>query len=478
MKIYTKRLSRFWLIFPLLLLYLLDLGGAGFLAPDEPRYASIGREMVRSHDFVTPVLDGKPWFEKPPLLYWMIAAGRALHLSDEWAARLPVALLSVAFLIFFYQVILGEFSPRIALTASILLATAAGWLAFSFVAVTDLPMAALFNAALLLALFGEMLEARRAHGFIAGILLGLAILAKAFVPLVLFVPAFLIARGKRLAILGGAIAAAAPWHLLCWLRNGSSFWSDYFWKQQVLRFSSPELQHVQPFWYYLPVLLAGLFPWTPLVVLLLRRKVWDDVRVRFFAVWLIYALIFFSAAKNKLPGYVLPLLPALCVVLAVAVEKAPAAAKWCLAASMLLLMLLPMIARALPMALLSGFKHARIAPAPALPFLAAAAVVFWLCWSEKPNLAMLAAGISVFFGVVYLKAATLPALDRDVSVRAFWREHSDAIGQSCVGGDVRREWIYGLDYYAGRPLPACDGAKNISSIEVRDGRLAIVPLPH
>lgn len=73
MKTYTEGLSRFWLIFPLLLLYLLGLGGAGFLAPDEPRYASIGRAMAQSHDFVTPVLDGKPWFEKPPLLYWMIA---------------------------------------------------------------------------------------------------------------------------------------------------------------------------------------------------------------------------------------------------------------------------------------------------------------------------------------------------------------------------------------------------------------------
>src|SRR5271154_6774866 len=72
---YTGDLSRSWLIVPLLILFLFDLGAVGFLGPDEPRYASIGREMARSHDLITPRLDGKPWFEKPPLLYWMTAAG-------------------------------------------------------------------------------------------------------------------------------------------------------------------------------------------------------------------------------------------------------------------------------------------------------------------------------------------------------------------------------------------------------------------
>ena len=70
-------------IVPLLVMYLLDLGGVGFLGPDEPRYASIGREMARSGDWITPRLDGEPWFEKPPLLYWMIAAGRRIPLPDE-----------------------------------------------------------------------------------------------------------------------------------------------------------------------------------------------------------------------------------------------------------------------------------------------------------------------------------------------------------------------------------------------------------
>jgi 4-amino-4-deoxy-L-arabinose transferase-like glycosyltransferase len=453
--IILKELPRFWLFFPLLALYLPGLGSAGFLAPDEPRYASIGRQMARTHDFITPVLDGTPWFEKPPLLYWMIALGRMTRLPDEWAARLPVALLSIAFIVFFFHLIAREFSPRMAIAASTILATSAGWLAYSYIAVTDLPMAVFFTAAMLLALFGEVLPGRRTHGFIAGVLLGLAILAKAFVPVVLFVPAFLIARGKRLAILAGCVAAAAPWHLLCWAKNGNAFWRDYFWKQQVLRFFSPELQHVQPFWFYVPILLGGLFPWTPLAGLLARKKLWDDVGLRFFAVWLLFAFAFFSIAKNKLPGYALPLLPPLAILLAAGIEKAGAAAKWWLASTMLLLLLLPMISAALPGALLSGFRRARFAAFPALPFLIAAAAVWWLFWMEKPNLSMIAAGIAVLFGVMYLKGTTLPALDRQVSIRAFWREHRAEIDNACVEPDVRREWVYGLNYYAGRPLPIC-----------------------
>ncbi len=108
---------------PIAVLYLSSLGGAGFLGPDEPRYASIGREMARTGDFITPRLDGEPWFEKPPLLYWMTALGHLARLPDEWAARLPVALVSLAFLLFFYSTLQREFSPAVAMSATAILAT-------------------------------------------------------------------------------------------------------------------------------------------------------------------------------------------------------------------------------------------------------------------------------------------------------------------------------------------------------------------
>src|SRR6516162_506563 len=77
-------------------LYLYGLSATGLLGPDEPRYAAVGREMARSGDWVTPRLWGDPWFEKPPLLYWMAAAGFLLGLGPEMAPRLPVAALALA----------------------------------------------------------------------------------------------------------------------------------------------------------------------------------------------------------------------------------------------------------------------------------------------------------------------------------------------------------------------------------------------
>lgn len=465
-------MSRSWLIVPLLILYLLNLGGVGFLGPDEPRYASIGRAMAVSHDFITPRLDGLPWFEKPPLVYWMTAAGRFVGLRDEWAARFPLALLSVVFIVFFFNMLEREFSLRVAVYATTILATSAGWLAYSFVSVTDLPMSGLLAAAMMIAMF----DTRREVGYAAGALLGLSILAKGFVPLVLFAPLFLIARGKRLTMLAGCALVAAPWYLLCLQNNGSVFWKEFFWRQHFERFFTSSLQHVQPFWFYIPVLLAGLFPWIPLAGVLFRGKTYEDARVRFLSVWLVYALLFFSIARNKLPGYALPLLPALAIVLACGLVKTGSLEKWWLAASALMLVALPVIAAGLPEALLDGIRHVPFVFTPGLPFLLVAPAVFYLAQREKPIVAMVVAGLGVLVGVAYLKHATFPVLDQRVSVREFWRANREQINHACVAENVRREWQYGLNYYAGHPLATC-GPGDLPKITVDRGLLALQRRP-
>ena len=475
-------MSKYWLLVPLLVVYLSSLGRVGFLGPDEPRYASIGREMAHSGDWVTPRLDGSPWFEKPPLLYWMTGAGHKLHLSDEWAARLPLALVSLAFLWFFHRTLAREFSPRVALAATGILATSAGWVAYSFASVTDLPMSAALGAAMLIGVFGPSAIPSRARqttvlGIWAGVFLGLAVLAKGFVPLVLIAPVLLVARRMRLAMLGAAALVAAPWYILCELRNGPVFWNEFFWKHHVDRFLHPTLDHPQPFWYYVPVLLAGLFPWTPLAGLLFRPKTYRDERIRFLVFWLVFGLVFFSAAQNKLPGYVLPLLPVLAIVLAVALDKTPAAGWW-IGACVVLLIAAPAIASYLPDALLSGvtsahFSFARLARG--WPFALAAAGVFWLAWLGKREQAMLAATLAALAAIGYFKIAVLPVLDQRYSVRGFWRAHAQQLEavDICVK-DVRRDWVYGLNYYAGRPLPECPGSPQVQVV-VRDGQLQLGP---
>lgn len=455
-------MSRSWLIAPLLLLYVLYLGGVGFLGPDEPRYASIGRDMAATGDWITPRLNGEPWFEKPPLTYWLTALGHRAHLPAEWAARLPEALVSVAFLIFFYVTLAREFTPRLALAATSILATSAGWMAYSFAALTDLPMSAALGAAILIAIFDD----RRA--LLAGAFLGLAVLGKGFVPVVLFAPVLLITR-KRFHILAAAMIIAAPWFVLCWLRNGPAFWNDFFWKQHVARFLTPTLEHVQPLWYYIPVLLAGLFPWTPLAALLTNRQLYTDRRLVLLAAWLLYGLLFFSIARNKLPGYLLPLLPGFAVLLAAAWESTRLKTVW-LAASALLLIALPTVTAILPDSLLSGLSRTHIVFAPAgLLFLAPAAAVLLL--AKKPESALLTVALAAALGVVYLKQTTFPALDNTVSVRTFWRSHQDVIRTACID-NVNRAWQYGLNYYAAQELPPCTAAAS-AHITTQSRRLVV-----
>jgi 4-amino-4-deoxy-L-arabinose transferase-like glycosyltransferase len=475
-------LSKYWLLLPLVLVYLSGLGRVGFLGPDEPRYASIGREMAHSGDWVTPRLDGSAWFEKPPLLYWTTGLGHRLHLSDEWAARLPVALISLAFLWFFHRTLAREFSPRVALAATAILATSAGWVAYSFVSVTDLPMSAALGAATLIGVFGPSAIPGRARqpgvlGVWAGLFLGLAILAKGFVPLVLIAPVLLVARRMRLAMLVTGAVVAAPWYILCELRNGPVFWNEFFWKHHVDRFLHPTLDHPQPWWFYLPVLLAGLFPWIPLAGLLLRPRTYREDRIRFLVLWLLVGLVFFSAAQNKLPGYVLPLMPVLAIIVAVALDKTPAAGWW-IGACAVLLIAAPAIAALVPDALASGvtsthFPFARIAYG--WPFALAAAAVFWLAWlaknePRKREQAMLAAALATLAAIGYFKYTLLPVLDQQYSARGFAQASSGRIEQACLK-EVRRDWAYGLNYYAGHSLPPC-GESGLQ-IAVREGQLTL-----
>ncbi|MEO8098378.1 MAG: glycosyltransferase family 39 protein [Acidobacteriota bacterium] len=463
-------MQKYCLIAALALLYLTSLGGVGFIGPDEPRYASIGRAMAQTGDWITPKLDGQAWFEKPPLLYWTTGAANRLGFSDEWAARLPVALMGLAFLIFFYGTLEREFSARVALTGTAILGTSAGWVALSFAAVTDLPMAAAFNAAMLVALFGpQALGARgtggregryKAQGYVAGFFLGLAVLAKGFPPLVLIAPVFLVARGKRLRMMAACVATAGPWYLLCYGQNGAAFWNEFFWKHHVARFLSPELEHVQPWWYYFPILLAGLFPWTPLVALIARRRSLEDERVRFLLVFLGIGVLFFSSSTNKLPAYILPLLPAMAIVMAVAVDKLRAPGLW-LAACAVLLAAIPTVAGILPDALASGISRVDVRWSMGWLFLLPALAVWWLArddpdqqWSDRRKWAALVVALAAVLAVQYLKSEAFPAMDQKASVRAFWRANRNELAAACLD-NVKRTWVYQLNYYEARAARDC-----------------------
>ena len=121
-----------WFAVPLAaIVYFYGLSTAGLLGPDEPRYAAVAREMAHSGDWVTPRLWWEPWFEKPPLLYWMTGAALQLGLGPDLAPRLPVAALSLAFLGFYWWILRREFGTQPAWYAVLILGTSAGWVGYS-----------------------------------------------------------------------------------------------------------------------------------------------------------------------------------------------------------------------------------------------------------------------------------------------------------------------------------------------------------
>ncbi|WP_321478003.1 glycosyltransferase family 39 protein [uncultured Paludibaculum sp.] len=453
--------------------YGVALGQVGLLSADEPRYASIGREMARSGDWITPRLWGDPWFEKPPLLYWLVAAGQRAGLGDDLSPRLPVTLLSLAYLLLQFLVLRRLEGERIAWIALLLLATTAGWAAESQIGVTDLPLAATFNASLLLGLLWLETGSKRA-ALAAGACFGLSLLAKGLVAGVLILPFFVFAWKRWKELLAPAAAAllvAAPWYGAMFVVHGRPFWDEFFVKHHFSRFADGALLHTQPFWFYVPVLVASLFPW-PTVLTLIGPACWSERRRRLLASVFCFGFVFFSASANKLPGYILPLLPSLCIVLAAGIETAGRALRQ-LALAALLLGLCPIIATVLPDALLHGLRRANLGEvhweyfAMALPF------VLGVWWFERTNnrvaaVAVVALGSAA--GLLFVKLSAAPVLDHIVSARGLWRRVEPRADQTCVES-LHRNWLYGLNYYSVQPLPGCAGSSRAVSITQKPGAM-------
>jgi 4-amino-4-deoxy-L-arabinose transferase-like glycosyltransferase len=430
----------------LFFLYFFWLTRTGLIGPDEPRYAAIGRAMAATGDWITPRLWGQAWFEKPALLYWMTATGFKLGLGPELAPRLPVALASVAFLIYFFILLRREFGDRAAWYSATILATSAGWLAYSHIAITDLPMSAAFAAAMLAVVFSEP-RASAIRLLAAGALLGLAVLAKGLVPLALFIPVlwFLRHRIRDLTLVFlAAIVIAAPWYVLVTWRNGAPFLEDFFWKHHFGRFVSSALEHGQPFWFYVPILLAGLFPWTPLLALLFSARLFQDRRTQFLLAWFAWGFVFFSISRNKLPGYLLPLLPAIAVLIGIALDGSRHARYW-LAACGALFCVAPPLVQALPQALVNGLSHTpfHLNPAGILAGLALAAI----CAFVRLERGIMAVALFTTFTVAWVVWRVYPELDRQLSGRA-------AVSMTCLPPTNRSQRL-SIDYYVGRNLPDC-----------------------
>lgn len=329
------------LIFFVLVAYLTlfhALGDLPYLGSDEPRYARIGEEMAASGDLVTPTLEGRPWMEKPPLLFWLESLSFRILSPSELSARLPVALiglLGAIGLALFARFLEGE---RACLITFLALLTNFLYVAFCRAASTDLLFSTMLSAAFMCGFLASWTPAR-IWPAACGLLLGLAVLAKGPVALVLFAGVFLVYFGiSRRKLWSGIqfllvtitfLLTAVPWFLLVWIENGHNFVMTFWVNHHLARFVTDLHHHRQPIWFYVPILLAGLFPWSCFLGSAVAR-LWGARRelrrprnhgLLFLWVWAGVPLIFFTLSSSKLPGYILPVVPPLVLLAGLEWEK-------------------------------------------------------------------------------------------------------------------------------------------------------------
>jgi 4-amino-4-deoxy-L-arabinose transferase-like glycosyltransferase len=310
-----------------LALLLLRLGSVPLLGPDEPRYARVAVEMQRASEWVTPTLQGEPWLEKPPLYYWLAGAAFGVLGETEAAARAPsvLALLALAGASALFGARL--YGSAAGLHAGFVAGTSLLPFAYGRAASMDMLLAASVTLAIGLAGLRLVGIAGRTAWAGAAAAAGLATLAKG--PLGLLLPGLVVVayvlatrewRWLRDAITLTAVAAFAvvafPWYAAILHDQGQRFVDVFLLNHNLQRFTSTIHNHPGPPWYYLPVLFLGLVPWSGLLVPgLLRAAPRASRRDLFVLLWLLVPLAFFSLAASKLPGYILPCVAPLAILM-------------------------------------------------------------------------------------------------------------------------------------------------------------------
>lgn len=320
-------------------LFFYGLGGFGLIGADEPRYAQVAREMLDRHDWITPVLGGRAWLEKPPLYYWQAMLAYSIFGVTDVAARIPSAidatLLIVAVYLFFRR-----FRRGVEVDAALITASCAGVIGYSRAASMDMPLTAVFGIGMLC--WWAWRESGR-QSYLAGfyLFMALGMLAKGPVaPLlaaIIIIVFALAAKETRIIVrmlwLPGILlfcAVSLPWYVAVQIRN-AQFFREFILQHNLARFSTNLYHHPEPFWYYIPVTILALVPWIVFIIAATVESVrawWSErnlgrpepdleLQFRIFACcWLVVPVLFFSISQSKLPGYILPAIPAGAILLA------------------------------------------------------------------------------------------------------------------------------------------------------------------
>jgi len=326
------RPRRWWLALVVVLALwfgFLELRGLYF--PDEGRYAEIPREMLASGDWITPRLNGFPYFEKPPLQYWATAAVFKVFGEDEWTARLAPAIAGFLAVLAVMVTARRLYSRRAAWMAGTMLASSCGYFLANQFVTLDVTLTALLTGALCAFLLAQRDDAAprptRHWMQAAWLLCGLAFLAKGAIAIVLpalAVAAYVAVRRDlrlltRLHAGSGMLVVAlvvVPWLAAVEWRN-PGFLHFFFVTEHWERFLQPSHRRTGPWWYFVPIGIAFLMPWLPAIVAGVARRSGrggQDMRALRFDpatfgwCWAGAVVVFFSLSSSKLPPYILPAL--------------------------------------------------------------------------------------------------------------------------------------------------------------------------
>ncbi len=316
--------------------YAIWIGGHALFTPDEGRYSEVAREMVASGDYVTPRLNGVAFLDKPALYYWLQASAIKFFGLKEAALRFWPALLGVLGCLITYLAGNFLFNRRTGILSALILATCPLYYGAAHYANLDLEVAVLVSNALMLFIMAAHMplgKIRSATLFGSYFFAGLAFLTKGLIGIVF--PAAIIGAWilllnrwtllKNIHLMLGLIMFACitiPWYVLVQQAN-PEFLHFFFVTQQVARFlTKGDYNNKAAFWFYAPIVLAGIFPWTIFVFQSLAyhiKKCWENRQKYatnlFFLLWFLIVFTFFSIPKSKTVGYILPTFPTLALLI-------------------------------------------------------------------------------------------------------------------------------------------------------------------
>jgi 4-amino-4-deoxy-L-arabinose transferase-like glycosyltransferase len=466
--------------------FFFGLGAFGLTGADEPRYAQIAREMLARHDWIVPTLNGSPWLEKPALLYGKIMSSYAVFGVSDWAARVPSALNATAVVlgIFFFM---RHFRFASELDAAMIAASSAGMIGFGRGASTDMLVTAPFALAMMCwwtwRQTGKKFWLLLFYGLLAFGALAKGPVAPALAVLVVGAYAVLRRDGKiffrTLSVPGFVLffVIVLPWYLAVQHRV-PQFFRVFFIEHNLERFGTNLYQHSQPFWYYIPVFLLAALPWTfftlPALIEAGRNAFtqWrthpepttidadphaqiDDGLTSFLFIWIVVPIIFFSISRAKLPGYILPAIPAAALLAADYLHRLKAIPR-------LLTSLHALVCAILMVgALMAPFAMAKQAPPPALQIgmtitgAIIAVMVLLMVRREGVRVLHFVTLVPTILAVAFLLRPAAATIDRTQSARPINQRLAElgvAASDPVASFNVKRQVAYGLDFYRNQPI--------------------------